>query len=179
MADRCTGHCCREFPLPFDPATLKWMARKARRSQAAGQKTIGSMGPISNLPASCGGRAVRRQYPSDMSVEQLLKVTDMVVFRRFGPVSEERRKTLHVDQIRPESMNKPMSYYTCRHFDGANCTNYDDRPTMCSKYPYGSACENKACTDDAHRIGGPVWQRNEEGAVVNVSDLSISKHEGT
>jgi Fe-S-cluster containining protein len=40
-------------------------------------------------------------------------------------------------------------YYTCRHFDGTNCTDYENRPKMCSEYPHygrGEACQYPKCT---------------------------------
>lgn len=35
---------------------------------------------------------------------------------------------------------------TCRYFDGINCLNYEDRPYMCSAYPYGKHCNFAGCT---------------------------------
>jgi len=35
---------------------------------------------------------------------------------------------------------------TCRHFDGKNCTVYDQRPQMCRDYPYGKPCTIEGCT---------------------------------
>lgn len=37
-------------------------------------------------------------------------------------------------------------FYTCKHFDGKNCTNYENRPLMCSDYPYGGNCAQLGCT---------------------------------
>lgn len=36
--------------------------------------------------------------------------------------------------------------YTCRHFDGVNCTAYEERPDMCRNYPYGRPCPEDGCT---------------------------------
>lgn len=43
------------------------------------------------------------------------------------------------------------SNYTCRLFDGTNCTAYDIRPDMCKSYPYSRPCEHadKCQWDDA------------------------------
>lgn len=32
--------------------------------------------------------------------------------------------------------------YTCRLFDGVNCTVYEMRPAMCRDYPYNEKCEH-------------------------------------
>ena len=44
--------------------------------------------------------------------------------------------------------------YTCRLFDGKNCTAYEARPEMCSSYPYGRRCEHgKLCAWRDGRLG--------------------------
>jgi len=37
-------------------------------------------------------------------------------------------------------------FYTCKHFDGQNCTNYENRPLMCSSYPDDQKCVQLGCT---------------------------------
>ena len=37
-------------------------------------------------------------------------------------------------------------YYTCKHFDGADCKIYDRRPRMCSRYPDSGKCYYTGCT---------------------------------
>lgn len=47
--------------------------------------------------------------------------------------------------------------YTCRHFDGANCTIYERRPHMCRNFPYGRPCPyGDACTWDEGREGARI-----------------------
>lgn len=38
--------------------------------------------------------------------------------------------------------------FTCRHFDGANCTNYENRPELCRDHGLYSACGQEGCTFD-------------------------------
>lgn len=42
--------------------------------------------------------------------------------------------------------------YACIHFDkvARRCTDYENRPWMCSAYPYGKPCDQPKCT-----LGGP------------------------
>ena len=47
-------------------------------------------------------------------------------------------------------------YYTCKYFDGANCTNYENRPLMCSAYPHGRGCGVKGCTSSCAKESGTV-----------------------
>lgn len=47
-------------------------------------------------------------------------------------------------------------FYTCRHHDKAtgNCTVYEQRPRMCSGYPYKKECRYQGCqrTSDANTV---------------------------
>ena len=38
------------------------------------------------------------------------------------------------------SLGYKRYFYTCKHFDGKNCNNYENRPTMCMSYPDGGKC---------------------------------------
>jgi len=60
------------------------------------------------------------------ATDEVLKVAAMVIYLRPSPQGHR---------------------YTCKHLaaDG-NCTNYADRPKMCSDFPYGPRCPYKACT---------------------------------
>jgi Fe-S-cluster containining protein len=46
----------------------------------------------------------------------------------------------------PDGRDKRTYGYTCKHFDGADCTQYADRPKMCRDYPYGRSCGKPGCT---------------------------------
>jgi Fe-S-cluster containining protein len=37
-------------------------------------------------------------------------------------------------------------YYTCKHFDGKNCTIYAHRPKMCRDYGVVTPCTHNGCT---------------------------------
>ena len=39
-------------------------------------------------------------------------------------------------------------YFTCRHFDGTNCMNYENRPYTCHRYPENNKCSNAGCTSE-------------------------------
>ena len=53
-------------------------------------------------------------------------------------------------------IEKTIHHYTCKHHDKETglCTIYDQRPAMCSEYPYGSACRYPGCCSDD---GGEEW----------------------
>lgn len=48
--------------------------------------------------------------------------------------------------------------YTCRHHDRASgdCLVYENRPSMCSRHPYGTACPYNGCTDPEARLPRPL-----------------------
>lgn len=43
-----------------------------------------------------------------------------------------------------ELPDSPEPRYTCKHFDASagRCVEYDQRPDMCRRFPYGHACEH-------------------------------------
>lgn len=67
------------------------------------------------------------------------------------------------DMLLPTGKETPSDdgecWWTCRHFDGDRCTIYEDRPKMCSGYPYGAACTFEGCTlsgDEEKECGRPA-----------------------
>ena len=50
--------------------------------------------------------------------------------------------------LKEESEVEGKWWATCKHFDGHDCTVYDQRPSMCREYPYGKKCTFDGCTSD-------------------------------
>lgn len=96
MEHRCSGHCCKEFFLPYTPEGL--------------------------LDA-------RERFKNP----EIVLIADMV-------------KYLGVVRPSDNFFVSHGAFYTCKHFDGANCLIYETRPVMCQDYPYGRACEHNDCT---------------------------------
>lgn len=95
---RCTGHCCKDFPLPVSKEQL--LAEPARWRDGA-------------------------------------QIGEMIIFLR------ESTYTSGTKQYR----------YTCKHLTAqGDCAIYNNRPWMCSAYPYGEACTNKDCTADNNEL---------------------------
>lgn len=94
MSDRCTGHCCRAFTLPYPYDVMQ-----ARASEIQDGEFI----------------------------------ADMIRPLDHGPEWDPTR---------------PGHWYTCRHLDTetGDCRAYEQRPWMCSEYPYGRQCEHPGCT---------------------------------
>lgn len=115
---RCTGHCCKDFSLPFSPMELKHQAELAKRGKG-------------------------RFFP-----EEILKVADMVVFLFQNWSNSQDGRGLKKGRGSKSPFNGPQYHYTCRHFDRAtgNCMNYENRPLMCQNFPYGRDCRYRGCT---------------------------------
>ena len=81
------------------------------------------------------------------------------------PNSDAVKVAEMVIYIEPDTAPDGKTYshsYTCKYFKDGNCTNYENRPEMCRRYPYGRTCEFEACTwhpDDALRATGRVGDR--------------------
>ena len=98
MSERCTGHCCRVFHLPYSPEEME-----AKKS----------------------------------TIQDGEFIADMIILLGKGKSWPDC----------PSSELGGESYfYTCKHFDGTNCTAYEKRPNMCRLYPYGNACKYEGCT---------------------------------
>lgn len=54
------------------------------------------------------------------------------------------------DALKVWNMVIPLGHdnYNCIHHDAAtgNCLNYENRPDMCSQFPYGRQCPRQGCT---------------------------------
>lgn len=50
------------------------------------------------------------------------------------------------DPLGGSKVDPPQRVYKCKHFDGTNCTVYEQRPDMCKSYPSYGACNVEGCT---------------------------------
>lgn len=120
---RCTGQCCKEFPLSYGPEELRERCkpRPALDILRISKPTFLDMAPI-----------------QDGEI-----IADMVIYLGW------RRWKLA--DINDEMKAQPkMHFYTCKHLqDDGNCGIYDKRPRMCRDYPeYGrdGFCGHTTCT---------------------------------
>lgn len=83
--------------------------------------------------------------------EDVDKVADMLI-----PLDGGKPVSWHAATGKPYPQDgKNRYHYTCKHFDTETrrCTNYENRPAMCSKYPYGRKCEYANCNVDCEKVG--------------------------
>ena len=117
--DRCTGHCCEGFFLPFSPANLAAAFYRWAHSTAAVK--VAPDGPI---------------------YDDIWLIAPMVRLVRFG-TPPLRMKPGHDGKGSTQA-----HYYRCVHHNRktGNCEIYAMRPRMCREYPYGRECGFVGCT---------------------------------
>lgn len=102
---RCTGQCCRSFPLNID----------------------------FTLQADQVINILRNGKPNGVKMQEGEAIADMII-PIYGPWPAA----------------DPQARFTCKHFDGSNCNNYQQRPWLCRDHGVGSKCDHvgKGCTID-------------------------------
>lgn len=86
-----------------------------------------------------------RKYPSnagnynmDAESDDYKNIADMLI-----PIKKRQAKKINPSlfknprkEIREWADRKDIGYFKCRHLVDGVCTNYENRPNMCSGYPY-------------------------------------------
>lgn len=90
-------------------------------------------------------RYVRRYgYPKDYIGD---KIYDMI-----RPISKRRAKKLNPHLV--EKVGSRSNYWTCKHFTGSGCGDYENRPKMCSAYPHYGRTLKEWEESDEYKWGG-------------------------
>ncbi len=128
-ANRCTGHCCRKFALPFSPKELRAAYDRWLASQEGYTITKCGLQP-----------ADAKLYQDIHLVAPMVEYLGRFDYRTFTGVNPSD------DELRGERYK--CHYYRCRLFDekAKKCTIYEIRPKMCREYPYGKKCNYTGCT---------------------------------
>lgn len=73
--------------------------------------------------------------------EQYKKLSSMLIFIGM-------HKQCPTDLESGTAHHSPLPWYTCKHLDVSSglCGDYDNRPSLCRKYPYGMTCEYTGCS---------------------------------
>lgn len=90
---------------------------------------------------------MRQDYPKPE--HDIHRIGDMLIY--LG-LHHDRNP---VDPSKPWGKG-PSHFYTCKHLDTESglCRDYENRPSMCSRYPYGQRCTYSKCeTPDAGLLG--------------------------
>jgi Fe-S-cluster containining protein len=135
MGDRCTGQCCKSFFLPFSPIELRRLYKAALAAEP---------GDVQVWYRE-DGTEMRTWYDRN----EVLKIGSMVV--HLGFFTDRTADKHPTGDVMTDG-----HYYTCKHFEAAtgNCLNYENRPLMCSDFPYSKPCPHEdRCRWDVARAG--------------------------
>lgn len=126
ITDRCTGHCCQMFTIPYSPDEL-WSTY--RRWLTGGE------------PITMNGND-----PQPIA-QDIHLIAPMVVHQGYLEVALMPSINPGDDQLLGKDLGR-AHYYSCKHFDAKQkiCTIYEQRPAMCRAYPNGKLCNYKGCT---------------------------------
>lgn len=92
----------------------------------------------------------RNGYPADFNPE-------MKVYHLVRKISKRRAKKVNRKLV--ERVGGDQSYWTCKNFTGEGCSDYLNRPSMCSGYPYyGKTVSEWFGSDEFKR--GPLYHED-------------------
>lgn len=139
MSDRCTGHCCRVFPLPKSPTEIReWLDHPDAHAYFTG---IADPETARAILERDGAEKVRLTLDNRQVFEMVIPLAD-----RLEDLPPDLR-ALFGDQTRPFEIK---GFYTCRNLDTetGDCTIYESRPMTCRDYPYerSEGCQFSGCT---------------------------------
>jgi len=133
--NRCSGHCCTEFCLPYSPDQL-W---------AFYDYWLRARGCDSEVPLEMN------ESKSLVLMRDIFLVAPMVEYLGFG-ISTQKKLNPSDESLLGTAEIKAHRY-RCRHFCSGlkKCMIYEHRPQMCRNYPGLGRCEYDGCTWDAGR----------------------------
>lgn len=127
-SQRCTGHCCEDFTIPYSPMEAEfWQKVDKHWKQKFGVKQITN-------PHT-------REFHQVMAMIEFVRPGD-------GNVSSGTRGLKHNRKHWQGSGYQRVWHYRCKNFDTEKriCKIYEDRPQMCRNFPHSSKCQYKKCT---------------------------------
>lgn len=123
---RCTGLCCQRFPLSIDyPSPASVVLDYLRLGVHPDHDTKVTFGVWGMDFSLCVNFSKVDFADGNFILDMLLPIE--------GPVTSD---------------SLAYGFFTCRHFDGKNCTVYETRPDMCIRYGAAGDCEyeGNGCT---------------------------------
>lgn len=151
MSDRCTGHCCRSFFLPFSYNELRRAWAAQARSRARGGEPVPWVDDRGNTLYRLG---------ADWDLETLVP--------RLIPLGAHSQNPVSAGDggFAPDRLG---NFYRCSALQpNGDCGIYARRPKLCANYPYGTACSYKDCSWDTRGVPPAL----PEGLISKASDES-------
>jgi len=157
--ERCTGHCCEAFTLRFSPKELDRMHEDVNRKEPKGEFKMdngvihcNSYGKkeVNKIHSMIIYKGLSETSPEDGKIHHNFlfgkKAPKVWQVDNLSKLETWQKEWLHKEGyvIKDDKVHKHI--YTCQHFDGKNCTNYENRPIMCSSHPNKRKCGYSKCT---------------------------------
>ena len=114
--NRCTGHCCENFTLPYTPMELKHRAKRLK---------VGD-----------------KYFHEDHT--QVAEMVIFLGTYASGTDRRGRKKIKGTKLYYGKSIHHYTCKHYNR--ETRNCMNYENRPAMCRNYPDGHKCNYRGCT---------------------------------
>ncbi len=113
----CGGHCCKRFTFLYSPTELENNRRAIKKGRPTSRRDNGRFAKI-------------------FLSKDLTYMENMLIFIGKSTVNPSDGVDNGIE----------CNIYTCRHLkkDG-KCGDYDNRPDICSHYPYEKKCKYKKC----------------------------------
>lgn len=74
------------------------------------------------------------------------------VMHMLRKISKRRAKKMNPQLVNRVGRNQ--SYFTCKNHTDSGCSDYENRPSMCSGYPYYGRTEREWLDSDEYKRGG-------------------------
>lgn len=128
MSSRCVGHCCKDFTLPFSPIQVeRWKKRLAKGAKPESVATYEETRNPYDFRLKKRGEYSFKYY--DLERNDIPYILDMLIFLRT-----DTQDNATGDGYRGHLYRSRMYHYTCKHFDGKDCTAYEKRPSVCQRH---------------------------------------------
>ena len=65
-----------------------------------------------------------------------------------------KRKAKKINPYLVSVISNRQQYFTCKHLISSGCSNYENRPKICSQYPYYGKTESEFLESEENKKGG-------------------------
>ncbi len=108
------------------------------------------------LGLSCYNKNLREKFSYFRRNPEKVSSKEQQVFTMLRKISKRRAKKKNSYMVKRFTRNgvNGQSFFTCKHFKNGKCNNYENRPTMCSGYPYYGQTEEEFKKSKTYPVAG-------------------------
>lgn len=90
---------------------------------------------------------IRRNGYNELNDDKYKFVTDNKIYHLVRKISKRRAKKINPHLV--SVIGNSQAYFTCKNYTGEGCSDYKNRPQICSGYPYyGKSREEFLAVDE-------------------------------